>query len=236
MLNNTRAEALLRRGFHAFNRLMLLMWRLGLGRWAASWPRVAGRIMVITHTGRRSGLRRRTPLNYAVVDGALYCTAGFGGGSDWYRNVLADPNVEIWLPRSRWDGAAEDVSTIEARLPLLREVLRGSGAVTYLVGIDPDRMDDAALAAATAAYKLVRIRLATPRSGPGGPGDLAWVWLVLVGLIMLQRAAGVWRGQTPAATDVTPAPARAARPGSSSGGTRGACRAPRRGRSRRAWR
>lgn len=198
MSDLTRAEALLRRGFRYFNRLMLLMWRLGLGRWAASWPSVAGRIMVITHTGRRSGLRRRTPLNYAFVDGALYCTAGFGGGSDWYRNLLADPNVEIWLPHGRWDGVAEDASTIEARLPLLREVLRGSGVVTYLAGIDPNRMGDAALAAATAPYKLVRIRLAAPRGGPGGPGDLAWVWLVLIGVAGL-----VWWG--------------AARPGRASG-------------------
>lgn len=196
MLNNTRAEALLRQGFKYLNRMMLLMWRLGLGRWADSWPSVAGRIMVITHTGRRSGLRRRTPLNYAFVDGAVYCTAGFGGGSDWYRNVLADPNVEIWLPHGRWDGVAEEVSTIDSRLPLLREVLRGSGAVTYMVGIDPDRMDDAALAAATNPYKLVRIKLVAPRSGPGGPGDLAWVWLVVVGLIILQRAVKVWRSQT----------------------------------------
>jgi len=33
---------------------------------------------VITHTGRKTGRKRRTPVNYAVVRDDVYCTAGFG--------------------------------------------------------------------------------------------------------------------------------------------------------------
>lgn len=39
-------------------------------------------------------------------------------------------------------------------------------------------MSDAELAQVTAEYKLVRIRRTTARTGPGGPDDLAWVWIV----------------------------------------------------------
>src|SRR5512140_295270 len=88
----------LRRVFRVFNRLMVFMWRLGMGRMINIWPAVIGRIMVIKHTGRKSGKVRLAPVNYAPLDGEIYCTAGFGSGSDWYRNIMAGPQVELWLP------------------------------------------------------------------------------------------------------------------------------------------
>ena len=74
-------EQRLRRIFKIFNRFMLLLWRLGLGSWG-NGTEFGGSIMVIKHTGRKTGLTRYTPVNYAVVDGDIYCTAGFGSGSD----------------------------------------------------------------------------------------------------------------------------------------------------------
>ena len=47
----------------------------------------------------QSGKQYLTPVNYALVDGEVYCTAGFGPRTDWYRNILADPNVRLWLPQ-----------------------------------------------------------------------------------------------------------------------------------------
>lgn len=169
-------EERLRQGFKRFNRFMLLMWRLGLGPWVNAWPPVFGRIMVITHTGRKSGLRRRTPVNYAIVDGELYCTAGFGPVSDWYRNVMANPQVEVWLPDGWWAGVAEDVTDSEARIPLLRQVLIASGFAAYAAGIDPRKMTNEELDAVTANYRLIHIRRTEARTGPGGPGELSWVW------------------------------------------------------------
>ncbi|NTW98126.1 MAG: nitroreductase family deazaflavin-dependent oxidoreductase, partial [Oscillochloris sp.] len=98
---NERVERALRQGFRLFNRYMLLLWRLGLGRWLSVTPTITGRYLVLTHTGRKSGLPRRTPLNFAEVDGTIYITAGFGAVSDWYRNILASPQVELWLPGGR---------------------------------------------------------------------------------------------------------------------------------------
>ena len=144
--------------FKRFNPFMLLMWRLGLGHWINAWPAVGGRIMVLGHTGRRSGLRRQTPVNYAQVNGEVYCTAGFGPGSDWYRNLLANPEVEVWLPSGRWTGRAEDVSGCEQHLHLLRQVLIASGFAAYLAGINPRSISDEQLAAAGSDYRLIRIR------------------------------------------------------------------------------
>jgi len=80
-----QAEEMLRQGFRYFNKFMLLIWRLGLSRWGMR-NRYSGWIMVITHTGRKSGLSRRTPVNYAILDGDIYCAAGFGALADWYRS------------------------------------------------------------------------------------------------------------------------------------------------------
>ena len=183
--NTNPTEEQFRQAFRKFNVLMVGMWRLGFGRWINIWPSVIGRIMVITHTGRKSGLRRKTPVNYAQIDGDLYCTAGFGHVSDWYRNILADPNVEVWLPGSWQAGLAEDISDHKNRSHLLRRVMVASGFAAPMFGVDPREMDDRELVEATREYRLIRIRPTEHLSGPGGPGDLAWVWLPVIGFLVL---------------------------------------------------
>lgn len=170
------AQERMRQGFKCFNRVMLTLWRLGLGAWINLWPSLGGRIMVIVHRGRKTGKRYQTPVNYAIVDGELYCVAGFGGISDWYRNVTANPEVEVWLPDGWWAGVAEEVSDARIRLPLLRQVLINSGLAARLAGLYPATMSDEALRQATADYRLIHIRRTQARTGPGGPGELAWIW------------------------------------------------------------
>jgi len=190
-MSTTTSLETLRQGFKYFNRFMLLMWRLGLGPLLNWWPMVGGRILVIHHTGRKSGLPRRTPVNYAIVDGDLYCTAGYGRASDWYRNIQANPNIEVWLPDGWWSGTALDVGDDPRRLYLLRQVLIGSGFAAFAAGINPYKISDEALEAATRDYCLLRIQRSAARTGPGGPGDLAWVWpvatMILLPLALCRR-------------------------------------------------
>jgi deazaflavin-dependent oxidoreductase (nitroreductase family) len=196
----TPADQRLRTGFKFLNKYMLLMWRLGLGVYL-NQPKTWGNIMVISHTGRVSGLRRRTPLNYAVVDGEVYCVSGFGDVSDWYRNILVNPEVEIWMPGGWWAGIAEEVADPGERLPLLRQVIIGSGFAGRLAGFDPYRMSDTELEAATASYRLVHILRREARTGPGGPGDLAWVWqaatALLLGLLLVSPLVSSKRKKYP---------------------------------------
>lgn len=185
------SENQLRKGFKYFNRFMLLLWRLGLGPWINAWPEVGGRIMVVRHIGRKTGLKRYTPVNYTIAEGEIYCTASFGRISDWYHNITAHPEIEVWLPDGWWAGVAEDISDSEMRTPLLRQVLIDCGFAARAAGIDPISMTNAELGTVTADYRLIRIRRTEPRTGPGGPGDLAWVWpvatLILLPLALLRR-------------------------------------------------
>jgi deazaflavin-dependent oxidoreductase (nitroreductase family) len=178
------SEQRLRRVFKSFNRFMLLLWRLGLGSWG-NGTEFGGSIMVIKHTGRKTGLTRYTPVNYAIVDGDVYCTAGFGSTSDWYVNLLAIPQVEIWLPDGRWAGVADDVSDSKDRGALLRQVIIASGFAGPLFGADPKKLTDADFEKLMDNYRLIRIQRKGAVTGPGGPGDLAWVWPLSTFILLL---------------------------------------------------
>ena len=178
------SEQRLRTMFKSFNRFMMLLWRLGLGSWG-NGTEFGGSVMVIKHTGRKTGLTRHTPVNYAVVDGDIYCTAGFGSTSDWYVNLLAIPQVEIWLPDGRWAGVAEDVSDSQDRGALLRQVIIASGFAGPLFGADPKKLTDADFEKLMDNYRLIRIQRKGAVTGPGGPGDLAWVWPLSTFILLL---------------------------------------------------
>ena len=181
-----RSDALLRRGFKTLNPGMVLLWRLGFGRWLNMAPRYLGRYLVLVHTGRKSGRTYQTPINYANVYGQLYCTAGFGSVSDWYRNLMANPSCQIWLPDGWYRAIATDVTDAENATMLLREVLIGSAFAARAAGLDPLQMSDADLEAATKDYRLLHLERTEALTGPGGPGDLAGVWPVATaGLLAL---------------------------------------------------
>lgn len=180
-----QAEQKLRHYFRTLNRFMLLMWRLGLARFINIWPEVGGRIMVIQHIGHKTGKVRQTPVNYAEVDGDIYCTAGFGSVSHWYRNLLANPEVEIWLPNGRYHAHAQDITDDPNALPLLRQVLINSGFAATAVGVHPKTMSDKELAAITGSYRLIRFARQQPAAGRA---DLIWVWPVAAVLLL----ASLW--------------------------------------------
>lgn len=145
----------LRKVFHSMNKFMVFMWKIGMGKMINMWPAGFGRIMVIKHRGRKSGKEYLTPVNYAIVDGEIYCTAGFGSISDWYRNMLVYPSVELWLPEGKSFYCAEDVSDSAQRLFLLRQVIIASGFAAPLFGIDPKNLSDDKLDAISKEYRLV---------------------------------------------------------------------------------
>lgn len=152
----------LRKVFRLMNRFMVFLWKIGLGKAINIWPAGFGRIMVIRHRGRKSGREYLTPVNYALVDGETYCTAGFGPVSDWYRNLLVNPRVELWLPEGSRPACAEDISGSPRRLFLLRQVIIASGFAGPLFGIDSKKLTDQQLDAISKDYRLVHFSVAEP--------------------------------------------------------------------------
>jgi len=80
------------------------------------------RFLLLHHTGRKSGLPRRTVLEVMRYDAAadrLLVASAYGEGADWFRNVLADPAVEIEWGRKRLRRRALRVDAEEAERELL---------------------------------------------------------------------------------------------------------------------
>lgn len=67
-------------------------------------------VLVLYHTGRRSGLTRATPLQYEQINGDYYVASARGAQADWYRNVVANPRVEILVKGQRLPVHAEAVT------------------------------------------------------------------------------------------------------------------------------
>ena len=82
----------------------VMAYRRGLG------PLIGKLILLLTTTGRKSGLKRLTPLQYEKIGNDYYVGAGYGPKSDWYRNVLADPHVHVRVKRLSFDAIAEPVT------------------------------------------------------------------------------------------------------------------------------
>jgi len=85
-------------------RAPLLLYRLGLGG-------LIGRsTLVLTTTGRRTGRPRATPVNYWEAGGVFYVIAGSGTHADWYRNLVANPEVEVQVGRRRLPAIASPLT------------------------------------------------------------------------------------------------------------------------------
>jgi hypothetical protein len=54
--------------------------------------------VVLKTTGKKRGQACYAPLNYAILDGSIYCIAGWGTTAHWLVNLKADPHVELLLP------------------------------------------------------------------------------------------------------------------------------------------
>jgi len=72
--------------------------------------RYAGRpMMLLTTTGAKSGQERITPLNYSADGTRIIVIASRGGAPthpDWYRNLVANPEVTVEVGTERYRARA----------------------------------------------------------------------------------------------------------------------------------
>ncbi|WP_242903328.1 nitroreductase family deazaflavin-dependent oxidoreductase [Actinomadura terrae] len=73
-------------------------------------------VLILTTTGRRSGVDRKSPLIYQEHDGAYVLVASDGGAPvnpNWYRNLKANPEVKVQVKGDRFAARARDASAAE---------------------------------------------------------------------------------------------------------------------------
>ena len=162
---------------------MVPLFRLGIGPLFGN-P-IWGYMMVLKTTGRKSRKIRYSPVNYAILNGNVYCMAGWGQIADWYRNLLSNPNIEMILPSGAFAGIAEEVNFSTERIGALRKVLKASGFVGFMLGVNPYTIPDEKLAEKTKQIPLIRIR---PCGIGSGVSDLGgWLWIP-VAIVMIWLA------------------------------------------------
>jgi deazaflavin-dependent oxidoreductase (nitroreductase family) len=87
--------------FRKFNKRMIENYRRGIGP-----TRI---VLLLTTIGRKSGLPRVTPLQFEDIEGTVYIGSARGQESDWFKNILANPQVHVQIQQREFDAIAEAV-------------------------------------------------------------------------------------------------------------------------------
>lgn len=124
-----------------FYRLPIWLYRVGLGG-------VLGeRFLLLNHTGRKSGLARQAMLEVVQHDlqtDTYVVAVGFGQKSDWYQNLLAQPEASIQVGRRRLDVTARQLdlqSAGEVMLEFSRKY-PGEAKLAGLLGFEVDGTEE----------------------------------------------------------------------------------------------
>lgn len=168
------------RVLRALMRSPLLAWRMGL-------EKILGHVFVlITTTGRKTGLPRRAVTEYMTHQGKLIVPCAYGPKSDWYRNLMADPRVTV----QTWQGAesmrAERIVALEEFRALYPVALRRNRVMVRAcfrsLGIDPDDVED--VVAKRERIIWFRFEPTDEITPPPLQADLLWVWPVALGVLL----------------------------------------------------
>lgn len=118
---------------------------------------LTGQIMVLRFKGRKTGRTRYAPVNYAVIDGKIYCYQGKRLKGQWYLSLMADPKVEALLPRGPISGFSERVTVSRERVDSMRQILKNSGLGGLIHGFDPRTAPDDLILEKIEGINVVRI-------------------------------------------------------------------------------
>ncbi len=91
-------------------KIPILYYRLGLG-----WM-IGKRFLLLTSIGRKTGKARHTPLEYeySQSEDCYRVSPGWGGHTDWYKNIRHNPNVTVQVGRRIFQAVAEPAPDEEA--------------------------------------------------------------------------------------------------------------------------
>ncbi|MDA2813356.1 nitroreductase family deazaflavin-dependent oxidoreductase [Nocardiopsis sp. RSe5-2] len=114
-----------------------------LYRWNLGWL-MGRRFLMLNHIGRRSGLMRRVVVEVVDRDaaqGTYTVCSGFGPGSDWYRNLLAEPKAVIQIGNKRMKVTAHPLDAESGADTMARYARRHPRSARALAGFMGFRVD-----------------------------------------------------------------------------------------------
>lgn len=100
------------------------------------------RIVMLEHTGRRSGKLRQTPLEVVHREGDSYILcSGTGPNADWYRNLHSNPAAGLWVGSKRYEVDQRFLGDSEAATTFARYETahpKAADRLTDLMGVSHD--------------------------------------------------------------------------------------------------
>jgi deazaflavin-dependent oxidoreductase (nitroreductase family) len=175
---------LMRRIFWFLNKFFMVpMFRLGFG--AIFVNPITGYIMVLKAVGRKSGKVRYAPVNYAIYKGDIYCVSGGRQTSDWYKNLLATPEIEVILPGGALYVRAEETLDVETRRVVIRQIFKNAGFAGFFEGYNPFTITDDELMQKSADLPLLRLHPLGLGSGAFDSGGWTWISTLVISIIVI---------------------------------------------------
>lgn len=172
----------------AINQMTVLLWRLGLGKYFSPQSIGGGASLVMVHRHRVTGKDCRTSLPYIELEGEVYCLLDRQKDAAVFDDILANPQIETWLPDGWYAGMAEVVMLHEQTLALFWQAWRAMNRKSAWDRSKPKPLgveNEEVLRQASANYHLIHVVRSAARTGAGGPGDLAWIWPIAMLAVML---------------------------------------------------
>ncbi len=155
--------------------LPIMLWRLGLGVLIGQFN------LLLTTTGKRSGLPRRASVPYFFVNGKMYALAT--QDDQWYQNALASPLATV---QSAYGTQSVSVRRVTA-IPELTDAFthlqqhRPTAAALYLAQSGVQRFPDDLPAHAERVH-MVAFEPTTAHTPPPLEADLSW--LTVIGVLI----------------------------------------------------
>lgn len=162
-----------------FFKMPMYVWRMGYGFLLGRW------FLILTTTGRKSGLPRHTPLQYFGGCERKYVVSGWGEKAQWYKNMMTYPNVTIQSAHGIESVRGRVVTDDQDYIQAFQQCQHDPMMRWWMASMDIPPTQEAFLANKD-KFLMVTFDPTSEPTPPPLPADLVWVNGVIGGWI-------VWR-------------------------------------------
>ena len=126
-------------------------------------------------------------LSFVSLDGREYVCSGWGAKTDWYKNILANPQVTVQVGQKIYSAKARRIQEIDEYTQIAQEMFATGGDTHFAswlesFGIEHNLQD---MIAKKERLYLVAFDENKETSPPPMPVDLKWVWGVIVAILFI---------------------------------------------------
>lgn len=146
--------------------LQRLLWRAPIWLYRLHLGGLLGtRFLLLTHTGRKSGLPRQAVIeidDYDTEANTYLIASGFGRRSDWYQNIQKTPEVTIQVGNKVMAAVAEPLSpeaSGEAMVNYARKHPKAAGNLARVLGLEIDGSEESYRKAGRDHVPFVRLHV-----------------------------------------------------------------------------